>query len=385
MPEARTTSRGAGAGAAPAAAGPARTRPRGRGGVTLTDVAAAAGVSVPTVSKVLNGHPDVSPATRARVQEAISSSGYARRVPARPPRAGLVDLIITDVDTPWAAEIIDGAERAAARAEAGLVVSTTHGGPLGGERWLRRLAARGSDGLVLAVSATAPGAAERLAELHLPLVLLDPVGGADPALPTVGATNWQGGVAATEHLLEQGHRRIGMVTGLDFLACSQERLEGYRAAMGRAGVAVDEALVHSGDFLPGGGRRAAAAMLDLADPPTAVFAGSDLQACGVYQEVHARGMRIPEDLSVVGFDDIAICEYLTPPLTTVRQPLAEMAGEAVRLVLEMGDGQDGDLRPHRSRLELATRLVLRDSTAPPEPKGLPQKRSGVYSSRYEAG
>ena len=142
--------------------------------------------------------------------------------------------------------------------------------------------------------------------------------------------------------------------------CSQERVEGYRAALGRAGIAADERLVHFGDFCASGGQAGARTVLDMPDPPTAIFAGSDMQAFGVYQEAAARGLRIPEDLSVVGFDDIAFSELMTPPLTTVRQPLARMAAEAVRLLLDAGDGMPGP----PPRVELATHLVVRGSTGP---------------------
>jgi DNA-binding LacI/PurR family transcriptional regulator len=331
----------------------------------MAEVARSAGVSVPTVSKVLNGRADVAAATRARVEEALAASGYRRRAVAAPQPVGLVDLVIDSIDTPWALEVVRGGEQAAARAGASLVVTTTHSGRVAGRRWLETLTSRRSDGYVLVISAPAPEALEQLAELHTPLVLLDPVGGSDPSLPTVGATNWAGGRAATEHLLALGHRRIGIVTGHEWLACSQERLDGYRAALRRAGVPVDEHLVRFGDFHPEGGRRGAAALLDLEDPPTAVFAGSDLQACGVYEEAHARGLRIPDDLSVVGFDDISLCRYLTPPLTTIRQPLADMAEEAVRLVLELGRLDALGERPRRTRVELATELVERASTAAP--------------------
>lgn len=217
---------------------------------------------------------------------------------------------------------------------------------------------------MLVVNRLAEHAVERLAELHAPVVLLDPVGSASPSMPTVGATNFAGGVAATEHLLGLGHRRIAVITGMPYLLCSQERLEGYRAAMARAGVAVDETLVHHGDFLSGGGRAAGATLLDLAEPPTAIFAGSDMQAIGVYEEARTRGLHVPEDLSVVGFDDISLCTYLSPPLTTVHQPLAAMAGEAVRMVLELAhdDGRGARAPAHR---QLSTHLVERASTAAP--------------------
>jgi len=151
-----------------------------------------------------------------------------------------------------------------------------------------------------------------------------------------------------------------VITGPPEPVCSQERLEGYRAAMGRAGIAVDDDLVRFGDFQPDGGQRAAAELLALPDPPTAIFAGSDMQASGVYQEARAHGLRVPEDLSVVGFDDLRISRHLSPPLTTVRQPLAQMAAEAVRMTLEAS--RHGFTSPP-PRLELATSLTVRDSTA----------------------
>lgn len=329
---------------------------------TIADVARAAGVSVPTVSKVLNDRADVAADTRGRVQRELAAHGYRRRTAARHGGPRLVDLVVVELDSPYFLEVVRGAEQAAARADAGLVVTATHGRAAGGRRWLAQVAARRSAGLVLVVTAPAPGTAEQLAALHTPLVLLDPVGGSDPALATVGAANWSGGLTATEHLLSLGHRRVAVITGDPRLVCSRERLEGYRSALGRAGLAVDEALVHHGDFQPEGGRAAAARLLDLDHPPTAVFAGSDLQASGVYEEARARGLRVPEDLSVVGFDDLPLCRHLWPPLTTVRQPLAEMAAQAVGLALEAGRHGPASTPP---RLELATTLTIRGSTAPP--------------------
>jgi LacI family transcriptional regulator len=329
--------------------------------VTIAEIAEHAGVSVPTVSKVLNGRSDVAEATRRRVQQVMADRGYQRRKPSARRRVGLIDMVLPGLDSPWVVELLRGAETEARRAASQIVLTSADDGPAGDRQWLDRLAARRSDGLVLVVSEPAPEALEQLTALHMPVVLLDPVGGSDPAFATVGATNWAGGLSAVEHLVALGHRRIGVVSGRPQLVCSQERVEGYRAALGRAGIPVDETLVHFGDFRPDGGRLGARAMLDTADPPTAIFAGSDMQAVGVYQEAAIRGLRIPEDLSVVGFDDIAFCEHMSPKLTTVRQPLSRMAAEAVRLVLAAGD--DGMPGPP-PRVELATNLVLRESTGP---------------------
>jgi LacI family transcriptional regulator len=331
--------------------------------VTIAEIAEQAGVSVPTVSKVLNGRSDVAEATRLRVQRVMADRGYQRRKPGALRRVGLVDMVLPTLDSPWVVEVLRGAEAEARRAGAQVVLTSAENGPAGDRQWLDRLAARRSDGLVLVVSEAAPEAVEQLAALHTPIVLLDPVGGSHPSFATVGATNWAGGLSAVEHLVSLGHRRIGVISGRPQLVCSQERVEGYRAALGRAGIPVDEDLVHFGDFRPLGGRQGAQQMLDLADPPTAIFAGSDMQAVGVYQEAAARGLRIPEDLSVVGFDDIAFCEYMTPQLTTVRQPLARMASEAVRLVLAAEDTTRATGAPP-PRVELATHLVLRESTGP---------------------
>jgi LacI family transcriptional regulator len=338
---------------------PARA-PRKR--VTIADIAREAGVSVPTVSKVLNDRGEVAAATRARVQDALTRSGYRRRGSPAPRRAGLVDFVITELATPWASEVLRGAEEEAHRNGVGLVVTATHDHHAGARQWAKALAARRSDGVILVVSDLQASVAEQLQSLHTPFVLIDPVGGYDPSLPTVGATNRAGGFSATEHLVELGHRRIGIITGTPDLVCSQERLDGYRAALGRAGIPVDEALVRHGNFHADGGRRGAAALLDLDEPPTAIFASSDEQASGVYAEAHRRGVRIPGELSVVGFDDVELCEWLTPPLTTVRQSLAEMARLATRMVLDREAQRSAE---HPLRIELATRLVVRESTAPP--------------------
>jgi LacI family transcriptional regulator len=328
--------------------------------VTIAEIAASAGVSVPTVSKVLNGRADVSETTRKRVQQIMVDRGYQRRTSGGQRPVGLIDMAVPDLDSPWLVEVLRGAEAEARKVGSQIVVTSTGRAPAGDPRWLDRLATRRSDGLVLVVSEAAPQAVEQLAALHTPVVLLDPVGGSNPSYATVGATNWAGGLSAVEHLVALGHRRIAVLSGRPELACSRERVEGYRAGLARAGIAVDERLVQFGDFTTSAGQAGARTVLDAPDPPTAIFAGSDMQAFGVYQEAAARGLRIPDDISVVGFDDIAFSELATPALTTVHQPLARMAADAVRLLLDAGDGLPGPPR----RVELATHLVVRGSTAP---------------------
>lgn len=326
---------------------------------TLSAVAARAGVSVPTVSKVLNNRPEIAEPTRRRVEAAITETGYRRRALARRvTRAGLVDIVVHGVNSPWVLEVLAGAEEAAYRAGVGLVVTSTHGDTLRG-RWVQNLVRRRSDGVVLVVSDIPAEMLDRLAATNVPVVLVDRTGNSDPGLPSVGAANWSGALSATEHLLGQGHRRIGMISGQTRLACSAERIDGYHAALRRAGIQVDTDLVLHGDFFAEGGRIGAAQLLSLPEPPTAIFAGSDLQALGVYEEARRRGLRIPDDLSVVGFDDLSIAQYVTPPLTTVRQPHSEMAAEAVRMVLSM---KSADYPDPPTRMELATSLIVREST-----------------------
>jgi LacI family transcriptional regulator len=329
--------------------------------VTIADIALTARVSVPTVSKVLNGRQGVGPQTRERVLALLDEHEYRRRGTDRRQPVGLVDFVIRDLNTLWAHALVRGAEDEAARAGVGLVLTATHGRRFGNKYWIQQLSTRRTDGVVLVVSELQPGTGDKLHRLNTPFVLVDPVGGADPTMPTVAASNWSGGLSATEHLLALGHRRIGIVTGPATLMCSRDRLDGYRAALRRADLGATEDLVRYGDFQVTGGRQGAGELLGLADPPTAIFAGSDQQAYGVYQEARARGLRIPEDLSVVGFDDVELCQWISPPLTTVRQPLAEMAREATRMVLNLAR-QDSVSVP---RIELATSLIERESTAPP--------------------
>ncbi|GLX93765.1 LacI family DNA-binding transcriptional regulator [Herbidospora sp. NBRC 101105] len=339
---------------------PKRVATRRADRVTIAMVASAAGVSVPTVSKVLNGRDAVGPETRRRVQDALEATGYQRRARSEPRKVGLVDFVITELDTAWASELLRGAEQEAYRLGARLVLTVTHDRQANPREWLAAIASRPTDGVVLVGSGTQHLGAARLRTIDAPFVVVDQVGGFDKDIPTIGATNWAGGFAATEHLIGLGHERIGMITGPDGVPCSMERLDGYRAALRRAGLPVDERLIRPGDFYPESGRRGAADLLDLPEPPTAVFAASDQQAAGVYEEVHARGLRVPDDLSVVGFDDTEVCEWTTPKLTTIRQPLAQMAMLAVRNVLEAEHPAEEPLR-----LELSTSLVIRDSTAAP--------------------
>jgi LacI family transcriptional regulator len=327
---------------------------------TLTAIAAEAGVSLPTVSKVLNGRPDVAPATRARVERLLDKHQYARSTPRKRRRSGLIDLVFNGLDSPWAVEILRGVEDWGATHETGVAVSSVRHGNARPASWTSALASHDTDGVILVTSALTGAQLRQLRSAEIPLVVVDPVNPPPADLPSVGATNWAGGLVATEHLLGLGHRRIGAIAGPGDYLCSRARIDGYRSALEQAGLRFDPALIRNGDFQHEGGFVRGGELLALPSPPTAIFAGSDQQAFGLYEAARQRGLRVPQDLSVVGFDDLPVARWVSPPLTTVRQPLAEMGRAAAQMLGSLIEGT-----PLRSgRVELSTELIVRESTAP---------------------
>ena len=320
-------------------------------------------MSVPTVSRVVNGRPDVAPDTRQKVEELLRQRRYTLRRGGQRTQAGLIDLVFVDLGSSWAMEILAGVEEVAHRAGAGVVVSAVHGRSRvrPDRRWLESLAARRSDGVLLVLSSLSTGQQAALDQLGIPVVLVDPVGASMPGVPSVGATNWAGGLAATEHLIGLGHERIAVVGGPNDVVCSRARVAGYRAAMNAAGLKVPVGYARTGDFLSPTGYRETMALLDLPTPPSAIFACADEMAQGAYEALYERGLRVPDDMSVVGFDDLEQARWAVPPLTTVRQPLAEMSAMATRMLLTLISGEELDT----PRVELDTPLVVRSSTAPP--------------------
>jgi LacI family transcriptional regulator len=338
---------------------------------TLATVAASAGVSVATVSKVLNGRNDVAPATRALVQTLLQQHDYtARRGLSARRGAGTapIELMFGGRLNAYSTEIIQGVVDAGAEVGVAVAVSLRAPGPrtAGAHRpttWIRDLAFAGRQAVIAVVKDVTAPDLHALSRARLPLVVVDPLNIPHARLTSVGSTNFAGGLAATEHLLSLGHRRIGYVGGPAAAACNQARMHGYRAAMEAAGAPIADGYVRTGRFSYHDGVVAGAAFLDLLQPPTAVFAGSDETAAGVIEAVRTRGLRIPEDMSVVGFDDTQVAWFASPPLTTVRQPLQEMGGVALRTALRLANGEKLDSH----HVELATELVVRRSTGPPPP------------------
>ncbi len=332
-----------------------------RGRPTLTAIADAAGVSVATVSKVVNGRSDVAPETRARVEQLLVEHDYVARGSARP-SAGVrtVDLTFDALVNTNNLVITQGVAEAAEAAGVDVVIRIAPIDPLGAT-WVRKVVQAGREGVILVTSELTHSQRAQFEQAGIPLVLIDPMNVPDEGVPSIGATNFAGGMAATEHLLQLGHRRIAMIEGRGDAVCSKARLHGYQAALSSAGIAPDPALVRCGDFEFKPSYRAALELLALDEPPTAIFAANDMGAFGVIEAARVHGLRVPEDLSVVGFDDNDAARTSAPPLTTVRQPFAEIGRAALEAVLQLAEGRP--LNSHR--VELATQLVVRESTAPP--------------------
>lgn len=333
---------------------------RRRGELTVATIARVAGVSPPTVSKVLNGRAGVAPATRRRVEELLRQRGYRR--PEKVVRAACVEVVFYGMQGFLAVEILRGAKQVVA--EHGLAVGFTDvlREEAAGRNWAQDLLARRPTGVIAAHLGFTPEQHGLLGASGIPLVAVDPTSEPLHPVPSVAAANRHGGIAAAQHLLDLGHRRIAVVTGPLERLCARGRLEGVRTALEAAGVPLDDRLVRAGMWFSfedglGHGRE----LLRLADPPTAVVCGNDLQAFGVYDSARQAGVRIPDDLSVVGFDDISYARWCGPPLTTVQQPAAELGATAARVVLALAAGE----AVTQTHIELATTLMVRASTAPP--------------------
>ncbi|WP_367128634.1 LacI family DNA-binding transcriptional regulator [Saccharothrix sp. HUAS TT1] len=334
-------------------------RGRRRGELTVGTIARLAGVSKPTVSKVLNGRAGVAVETRQRVEALLREHGY-RRPDAIAPSA-ILEVVFYGLERHMAVEILRGVEPVAREHELAVAFTEAVEPAAPGRTWAEQLLARHPVGVIAVYSAFTPEQHALLDASAIPLVALDPSGEPLHPTPSVGAANWSGGITAARHLLDLGHRRIAVVAGPNDSLGARARLEGCRAALDAAGVPLDERLVRVGDFTFEQGRDLGGELLDRPDRPTAVLCGNDLQALGVYAAAWRLGLRIPHDLSVVGFDDIENTRWSCPPLTTVRQPLAQMGAAAARMLITLAEGGT----PAQPRVELATTLVVRESTAPP--------------------
>jgi LacI family transcriptional regulator len=336
----------------------------GESRVTIAQIASEAGVSITTVSKVLNHLPGVATDTRDRVEKVIEFHRYVQSHAARLLRksqSGLIDMAIMRLEGGYDLGIMRGVQDVLDATGHRLVVFATQEDEHLERRWLRRVLEQATDGVLLLLPYERAGLTNVLIEHEIPFVAIGDRNDLQVPFPSIGSTIWQGGYTATEYLLSLGHRRIGIITLPLALRTSRARLAGYREAHEAAGLPVDPTLILEGNYLLGDGYQQTCAMLDLPEPPTAIFAGNDAQAAGVYRALYERDIKIPMQMSVMGFDDVMYSSQMSPPLTTVRQPLVEIGRMATNMLLRLieGDAQEA------THVELSTSLVIRESCAPP--------------------
>lgn len=327
--------------------------------LTVASIARLAGVSAPTVSRVLNGRSGVGLDTRRRVEEVLREHRYRR--PDQPSPASTVEVVFSDVESQIAVEVMRGVSRVAREHRLAATFVEISRRDVDDPSWADDLRARRPTGIITVHSDMGADRHAQFDTSAIPLVALDPTGQPVHHVPSVGSTDWSGGIAAARHLYDLGHRRIAAISGPLTFLCARARLEGCRAALENEGAPIEPGLVRTGRFNFDDGLRLGGELLGLPDPPTAVVCGNDLQALGMYEAARLAGLQIPVDLSVIGYDDLVYTRWCGPPMTSVRQPFAEMGAEAARMVLALAAGEE---LPQR-RIELATTLVVRESTAPP--------------------
>jgi DNA-binding LacI/PurR family transcriptional regulator len=346
--------------------------PRQSKRLTMVQLAQEAGVSTTTVSKVLNQLPGVGAQTRARIQKLIEQNDYVQNHAARHLRkgqSGLIDLVIMRLEGGYDLGIMHGVQDALEESGHRLAIFATHEDDATERLWLRRMLDQSTDGVLLLLPYERVGIPNALMAQNIPFVAIGDRNEPTTTFPTIGSTIWLGGYTATEYLISLGHRRIGIITGPLHLTTSRARLAGYREALERAGITIDTHLICEGNYLLGDGIKQTYSLLDLPDPPTAIFTGNDAQAAGVYQALYQRSIHIPDEISVIGFDDVTYTAQMSPPLTTIHQPLVEMGRMATNMLLRLIAGFALD----SNHVELSTSLVIRDSCSTPRTRSLAGK------------
>ncbi len=331
--------------------------------VTIIDVAAEAGVSYATVSRVINNKEHVSPDKRERVLRAMAQLGYVANVQARSLAGGsshIVGLLVNYLSSSYTVEIMRGIDEALQASHYDLVLYSTHTQKTKESVYVAKLTRNLADGLLLILPRNSKAYLDALNQRHFPYVLVDYLSDGLNA-PSVATTNFQGAYDAMVYLLELGHRRIGFITGTLETGCAQERLAAYHVALKDHGVTADPLLICEGNFMQPQGYHCAQELLDLAVPPTAIFASNDMMALGVMEAARERGLRLPVDLSIIGFDDIPQATHVHPTLTTVRQPLEAMGHSAADLLLKYIAHPSTEIQ----RIELPTELIIRQSCQAP--------------------
>jgi DNA-binding LacI/PurR family transcriptional regulator len=354
---------------------------RTRGWIVATseDVARLAGVSRATVSRTLSGNARVNEDTRRRVEAAAASLGYVPDMAAQSLSGGPSRTIALGffADDMWALSqltkpkhyfylnVLRSIEAGAAAAGYDLLLpSRPHEGEVGSLSYVRRLRARRVAGALMVACPPGDVRIQALVEARLPTVFIDVIA-SGPCATWVASENAEGAQAVTGHLISLGHRRIARITGTETDPSGGDRLRGIRAALAAAGIAEDPGLARRSDWSTEGAYQAAKDLLDRRPDLTAIVAESDMMAIGVLRALHEHGLRVPDDVSVTGFDDVDLSAYTLPSLTTVRQDTEAMGAGAVAAVLDLIDGPTGPAGRAPAPLRLPTELVVRGSTAPP--------------------
>jgi LacI family transcriptional regulator len=326
---------------------------------TIKEVAVRAGVSSATVSHVINGTRYVSDPVREQVQNAMAELGYRPNALARSLRSGqthTLGLILPDSANPFFAEVGHSIEIAAFDQGYSVILCNTENDFAKETLYMDVLTKKQVDGMIFVATGDRSDSLRNLVEMEVPTVVMDrdfP----ELELDVVLTDNLQGGYLATQYLISLGHKRIGCIAGPPGINPSARRVTGYKQAMEAARLAIEPELVMNGDFHPETGWEAGRAMLSQPNPPTAIFACNDLMAMGVLRAAAELGLRIPDDLAVVGYDDIEFASYTNPPLTTIKQPKDEMGLATLRFLL--GRIKDKQSAPQRALLPVS--LVIRGS------------------------
>jgi LacI family transcriptional regulator len=331
--------------------------------VTIREIADLAGVSIATVSRVVNNRDDVASDTRQLVRRVLREHGYAGKRNARGASAVsndlVIGLVVPRVHRVYFSAILAGVVETLHEEDIRFVLAPTLGEHERELSGVESLMHGRSDGSLLILPDESNEELEDLLDKGYRYVVVDPMWKLAERIPSVSAAHNSGADQAMRHLLDLGHRRIAAVTGPAGWLATEDRRRGYHAALVGAGIMPDPALEVEGDLEVTGGLAAGNRLFGLGDPPTAVFAFNDLSAIGVMQAARAHGLRVPEDVSIVGFDDVEYATIVTPTLTTVRQPLEEMGRTAVRMLIRLLENEQTET----FHVELGTRLVVRDSTA----------------------
>lgn len=308
--------------------------------VSIKDIARAAQVSHSTVSRALRDSPLVNPETRALIQKIAAEKGYTVSAVARSlvtRRTNTLGIVVTSIADPFVGEVVGGIEEFALGRGYSVILATCHADPAREQRAVRSFQERRIDGILVTASRVGALYMPMLEEMKVPIVLINNQHPGEFGYH-VSIDNPAGARAVTQHLIALGHRRIAYIGDRFGLHSDTERCAGYRESLQAAGIACDPSLVVTGDSGPESGLHAMRELLDRADPPTAVFCYNDLSAYGAMRAARDRGLRVPEDISIAGFDDLFLSSYTDPPLTTVRQPKQEMGRDAAGILLALLEG-----------------------------------------------